>query len=80
MTHTEVLEKVQEFVRDAIDRENIILSPEMTADDVQGWDSLIHIQIIAAIQSHFKIKFSALEMISWSNVGELCDTIISKLQ
>jgi len=79
MTRTEVLEKVQDIVRDAIDREDIILTPETTADDVEGWDSLVHIQIVAAIQSSFKIRFSALEMISWTNVGELCNAILSKL-
>lgn len=80
MDKKEVLEKVQDIFRDVLDNDDIELRTENTADDIENWDSLNHIQIVAEIQDFYKIKFSAREMISWDNVGDMCESILSKLQ
>lgn len=79
MQREELLLQIQEIFRDVLDDEEIVLEPATTADDVEGWDSLTHIQLIVAIEKHFKIKFTSKEILSWKNIGELVDCLASKL-
>ena len=78
MERTEILAKVQEIFRDVLDNEDIVLTNETTADDIEEWDSLSHIQLIVNIEKAFKLKFTSKEILSWCNVGELIDSIASK--
>lgn len=78
MDKNQILEEVQEIFRDVLDNEDIVLEDATTADDIEEWDSLSHIQLIVAIEKHFKIKFTSKEILSWQNVGEMLDTIASK--
>lgn len=78
MERNEVLARVQDIYRDVLDDEDIILSDATTADDIEEWDSLSHIQLIVSIEKAFKIKFSSKEILSWKNVGELIDCILSR--
>ncbi|MDR2841555.1 MAG: acyl carrier protein [Paludibacter sp.] len=78
MEKTEILIHVQTIFRDILDNEDITLGYETTANDVEEWDSLTHIQLIVAIEKHFKIKFTSKEILSWKNVGEMLDCINSK--
>jgi len=78
MERTQILEEVQAIFRDILDNEEIVLASETTADDIEEWDSLTHIQLIVAIEKHFKIKFTSKEILSWQNVGQLIDCIASK--
>lgn len=78
MERTEILNEVQDIFRDILDNEEIELSDTTTADDIEEWDSLTHIQLIVAIEKYFKIKFTSKEILSWNNVGEMIDCIASK--
>ncbi len=78
MEKTQILEEVQEIFRDVLDNEDIVLANETVADDIEEWDSLTHIQLIVAIEKHFKIKFTSKEILSWKNVGEMIDCISTK--
>lgn len=78
MEHNEILEKVQAIFRDVLDNEEIVLTPETTADDVEDWDSLTHIQLIVGIEKEMKIKFTSKEILSWKNVAEMIECIASK--
>ncbi|MDR2847912.1 MAG: acyl carrier protein [Bacteroidales bacterium] len=73
-----VLSEVEAIFRDILDDGNIKLTEETTADDVEEWNSLTHIQLIVAIEKHFKIKFSSNEILSWKNVGEMLNGILKK--
>lgn len=75
MDRSELLKTVQDIFRDILDDEEIVLEDSTTADDVEGWDSLTHIQLIVAIEKQFKIKFTSKEILSWRNVGEMLDSI-----
>ena len=79
MQNEALLEQIQVIFRDVLDDEEIVLTEASTAEDVEGWDSLTHIQLIVAIEKHYKIKFSSREILSWKNVGELVDCLAAKL-
>jgi acyl carrier protein len=64
---------------EVFDDEAIVLTPAMTAEDVDGWDSLNHIRLIVSVERAFNIKFSTPEIGKLKNVGELVDLIASKV-
>lgn len=78
MDRSEILKQVQDIFRDILDDEEIVLEDSTTANDVEGWDSLTHIQLIVAIEKQFKIKFTSKEILSWRNIGEMLDSIVTK--
>ena len=78
MEKNEILAKVRTIFRDVLDNEEIVLTDETTANDIEEWDSLSHIQLIVAIEKAFGIKFTSLEIMKWKNVGEMLDSIVAK--
>lgn len=78
MDKNQILEEVQEIFRDVLDNEEIVLANETVADDIEEWDSLSHIQLIVAIEKHFKVKFTSKEILGWKNVGDMIDCISTK--
>lgn len=79
MTYEMVINEVQEIFRDITENPTINLTTETTSNDIEEWDSLTHIQLVVAIESHFKIVFTADEIGSYKNVGEMCEGIANKL-
>lgn len=79
MERNQILAEVQEIFRDTLDNEEITLTDATTANDVEEWDSLTHIQLIVAIEKHFKLKFTSKEILSWQNVGEMVDCISTRV-
>lgn len=80
MEKNQILAEVQEIFREVLDNEEIVLNDATTADDVEEWDSLTHIQLIVAIEKHFKIKFASKEMLSWDTIGDMVKTIIIRIK
>ncbi len=78
MEKQEILIKIQGIFIDIFDNEDIVLTDETTADDIEEWDSLTNIQLIVAIEKTLKIKFTSHEILSWKNVGEMIDCINKK--
>lgn len=78
MEHSEILTQVQEIFQLVLEDEEIVLTDTTVADDVDGWESLTHIQLVVAIEKHFGIKFTSKEILGWKNVGELIDCIADK--
>jgi len=78
MEKSEILKQVNDIFIDVLDNEDIVLTYETTADDVEDWDSLNHIQLVVAVEKKFKIRFTSQEIQSWKNVGEMLDCIASK--
>jgi len=78
MEKSQILDEVQAIFREVLDNEEIVLANETTADNIEEWDSLTHIQLIVAIEKHFKIRFTSREILSWQNVGEMIDCIATK--
>ena len=78
MDEVSVIESLNGIFRDIIENEDINLTREMSADDVEGWDSLNHTLIISAVQKKFGIKFNLTEVLGLENIGDLVDAILSK--
>ena len=64
--------------RDVFDDESLVLRPDLTAPEVENWDSLSHINLIVAVERQFKVKFTTAEVVSLTNVGELAGLIQQK--
>jgi acyl carrier protein len=78
MDRTELLKEINEIFVSVLDNESIVLSEQTVADDIEEWDSLTHIQLVVAVEKHFKLRFTAREIQSWKNVGEMITSITSK--
>ncbi|MBK6346049.1 MAG: acyl carrier protein [Bacteroidales bacterium] len=78
MDKNEVLIQLQEIFRDTLDNEEVVLTFDTTANDVEEWDSLTHIHLVVSIEKHFKVRFTSKEIQSWKNIGELADGILAK--
>jgi acyl carrier protein len=79
LTTEQIYAKLTDIFRDVFDDDSIVLTPELTAADVPGWDSFNHINLIVATEVAFKIKFKTAELESLRNVGHLVDVIASKV-
>ena len=79
MDKTEILKKVNAVFVDVLDDEKIVLTEATTANDVEEWDSLNHIQLVVAVEKKFGIRFASREIQSWKNVGEMVDSISAKI-
>ena len=78
MEKTAVYTKLTTVFRDVFDEDELQLTPETTAEDVDGWDSLTHIRLVLAVSKAFGVKFSASEIGNLKNVGEFVDIIEKK--
>lgn len=73
-------EKLQEIFRDIFDDEELVITEEMTATDIEDWDSLAQINLIIAIEKEFKVRFSLEEVSKLKNIGEMLDLIKLKVK
>jgi acyl carrier protein len=79
MDKAAILQRVNAVFIDVLDNDKIVLTNETTASDVDEWDSLNHIQLVVAIEKDFKLRFTSREIQSWKNVGEMVDSISTKI-
>jgi acyl carrier protein len=75
----EIYTKLTPIFHDLFDDPGIVLTPTLTAKDVDGWDSLNHIRLVLSVQKAFGVKFSASEINKLSNVGEFAELIANKI-
>jgi acyl carrier protein len=78
MNRSEVFEALQEIFCDLFDDSAIKLTETTTADDIEGWDSLEHVNLIVMAEKRFKMKFSMNEILSLKNVGGMVDLVLSR--
>jgi acyl carrier protein len=76
---SDVKGKLEEVFRDVFDDDAIEISASTTAKDVDGWDSLNHVNLVVAVEKKFGIKFTTKEVNKLANVGELMELIERKL-
>ncbi|MCW3149104.1 acyl carrier protein [Stutzerimonas stutzeri] len=80
MNEKEILAALTQVFHDVFDDDTIVLSPETTADYIDGWDSQTHVLLIVAAEQRFGIKFRTAELESLKNVGHFVQLIGSKLE
>jgi len=75
----EILTRLTNVFRSVFGNSELTLSRATNAQDVQGWDSLMHINLIVAIEREFRIRFTTREIAGFRDVGDLMDSIVRKI-
>jgi acyl carrier protein len=73
------LERLTRVFRDVFDDDELEIDRDTTAQDVEGWDSLMHVTLLVNVEKAFGIKFSSSEVASMKDVGQLVDLIDARL-
>lgn len=79
MNNEEINASVQEIFRDVFQAPALVIRPEMTAGDVDKWDSLTHLTMIAKVEEAFGFRFKLKEMVKMKNVGDMLTIINEKV-
>lgn len=79
MERIEILEKLQDIIRGAVDDDEVVINDNTVATDVDGWDSIAQVLIVGEIQNELGVKFTSFEISKFANVGELIDAVKAKL-
>ena len=75
MTNEEIYAKLNEIFQDVFMDDSIEVTPETSANDIEDWDSLMHITLVAEVESAFGVKFGAKQAAQMKNVGEMVEII-----
>jgi acyl carrier protein len=76
MTREDVYERLVAVFRDVLDDDSIELNDNTVADDVEGWDSFEHINLISGVEEEFSFKIPMGKVVTMKNVGEMVDIIL----
>ncbi len=79
MSSEDLLAGVQDVFRDVFDEPEMIITRHSSADNVEDWDSLTHVNLVTAIEKKYKVKFALGELQELKDVGELLDLLAKKL-
>ena len=74
----EIYERLNNIFRDVFDDDSLSVTPATTAADIEDWDSLSHITLMAAVEDEFRMKFSMKEVVEMKNVGEMVTIIAAR--
>ena len=78
MTHEAIMEKLNEIFQDIFDDDTLVITENTTANDIEDWDSLEHINLVSAVEKAFGMKFRMQEVSGMKNVGEMADIIAAR--
>jgi len=76
----EVLVELTPIFREALNDEGLVLTTDMSARNVDGWDSFTHTQLIVAIEQHYGIHFRLKDVMNLKNVGDMCGAVVRLTQ
>ena len=79
MEKNEILAKLQDIIRETVDDEDVIITMETVASDVDGWDSLVQLMIVGEIRNVFGVKLTSTEIATLENVGSMVEAIAAKI-
>ncbi len=79
MEKREIIERLTAIFHEIFSDNALVLNDDMTAADVESWDSLTHMMMITKVEEVFGIRFKLRELNKLKNVGDLCQIIMDKL-
>ena len=79
MERTDLINRISAIFRKVFDDDGLVITPEMTAGDIDEWGSLSHIRLIVSHEIEFGVKFKTTELSDLRNVGDFIDLLKSKL-
>lgn len=74
-----IFEEIKQIIIDILDDDNLDITMETNADDIEDWDSLAQMNIMVSVSKKFKVKFNVEEIASLHNVGDLVKAVEAKL-
>lgn len=80
MEKNEIIEKIRNVLISVLKHENFEMKDDLSATDVDGWDSLTHMYIITEIEVRFGVKFKLKELNKLNNIGNLVTLVSSKIE
>jgi acyl carrier protein len=80
MDRESIIRELDPIFQDILDQPTLHLDPQSNASNVEGWDSLAHVNLVMAIEQQMGIRFALGELQALKNVGEMADIIIKKRQ
>lgn len=78
MTHEEIMEKLNAIFQDVFDDDTIVVTEKTTANDIEDWDSLAHINLIEAVEQEFGMRFRMQEVSGMKDVGEMAEIVAQR--
>lgn len=78
MSEKEIFDRLNEVFRDVFDDKSLTVTAATTAKDVDGWDSLVHITLMQAVEDEFAIRLAMREIVGLHNVGDLAAVIAAR--
>lgn len=75
----DIYNELNSVFRKVFDDEEIVVKPESTSNDIEAWDSLSHVNLVVAVEKHFKIRFRNAEILKWKDVSQMVASINEKL-
>ncbi len=78
MNKEEITGNLKSVFEKVFQEKDLTITREMTAENIEQWDSLRHIQLITEVEMAFGVKFRLREVLSMKNVGDLIDLIHAK--
>jgi acyl carrier protein len=79
VSRDQIVSQAQVIFREVLDSPNLLLTDELTAPKVAGWDSLNHVTLVMTLEEQFAVKFTTREVMGWRNVGQMLDCLQGKL-
>jgi acyl carrier protein len=75
----DIYNELNTVFRRVFDDDEISVNATSTSNDIEGWDSLSHTNLVVAVEKHFGIRFKNSEILKWKNVGEMCASVEAQL-
>ena len=79
MEREQIVEKIKNVISSVLKHDNFIITDDLRAEEVDGWDSLSHMVIITEIEDSFGVRFKLKELNKLQNMGNLISLIQSKI-
>jgi acyl carrier protein len=71
----ETLQKVAAVFHNVFDDDSLVITPQTTAADIEGWDSVMHVSLTLSIEKAFGVRFTSTQIASMNNVGDMINII-----